>query len=82
MTFIFLFVTQQSSAFMSQSLLPGNFPDLLEAEMLVQTFIYYKTYLLLLMKGPTNSNINNTYVVIPYLVDIEVDQLEEVGIVL
>lgn len=45
-------------------------------EMLVQTFIYYKTYLLLLMKGPTNSNINNTYAIIPYLVYIEVDQLE------
>lgn len=50
-------------------------------EMLVQTFIYYKTYLLLLMKGPTNSNINNTYAIIPYLVYIEVDQLEEVRIV-
>lgn len=34
------------------------------------------------MKGPTNSNINNTYAIIPYLVYIEVDQLEEVGIVL
>lgn len=66
---------------MSQNLLPGNFPDLLEAEMRVQTFIDYKTYLLLLMKGPTNSNINNTYAAIPYLVYIEVDQLE-VGIVL
>lgn len=66
---------------MSQSLLPGNVPDLLEAEMLVQTFTYYKTYLLLLMKGPTNSNINNTHAIIPNLVYIEVDQLEEVGIV-
>lgn len=76
MTFTFLFVIQQKAQ-PSCPRVPSLEPFLTywKQEMLVQTFIDYKSYLVFVVVGPTNISINTMYTIFPCLLYVEVDQV-------